>query len=420
MEKILSISIAAYNVECYLEKTLKSLICSNAVMDRLEVFIIDDGSIDRTASIAQRYVENYPNTFILIRKQNGGHGSTLNCAVNKARGKYFKMLDGDDWYETNNLQKLMVELEQVDSDIILSPYKRVYESDNKVDEISRHHLIDRKSYKICELNDSLLESAHAAEMTVRTEVLKSQQFLLTEHCAYTDDEYIFSAVLHANTYMRIPIFVYCYRIGEEGQTVTDDGRKKHWRDAGRVVSAMLQKYAVCVKEDLCAFKRRYLYEIIFQTVAFQYTNYFLAENILEMEKDFKGLNDKIQKTDSEFYEWIQRNNQSYQWLNQLFRAVYEIGNRECIVFGAGAYGRAAVRIFCGKGIPVIAYTDNDSKLWGKEIDRVSVYNPNIIIQEYPHAMIFIASLKHQDVIYQQLTKAGIDAAKIINNEESHG
>lgn len=180
VEKILSISIAAYNVENYLEQTLKSLVCSNTIMEKMEVLIIDDGSTDQTALIAQKYVDNYPNTFILIQKKNGGHGSTLNCAVSQAHGKYFKMLDGDDWYETNNLQKLILELEYADSDIVLSPYKKIYENDCRIDEINRHNLIERKKYNICDLNDSLIEIAYAAEMTVRMDILKGNEFCLTE------------------------------------------------------------------------------------------------------------------------------------------------------------------------------------------------------------------------------------------------
>lgn len=415
-EKILSISIAAYNVEGYLNETLKSLVCDSAIMDKMEVLVIDDGSTDQTALIAQRYVESYPNTFRLIQKQNGGHGSTLNCSVSKAQGKYFKMLDGDDWCETKNLQKLVTELENTEADIVLSPYQRVYENNGRADDINRHHLATGNKYEICNLDFDLLEIPHAAEMTVRTNILKKQDFRLTEHCAYTDDEYIFSAVLCADTYMQIPVSVYRYRIGVAGQTVSNEGRKRHWRDAGRVVSAMFGKYVNCEKRNMCSFKKKYLNEIIFQTAAFQYANYFLADNIPDMEKDFKLLNDRIRKSDMVFYEQIRDNNQNYQWLEKLFNSAYKIGQRECIIFGAGVYGRAAVKIFCGKEIPVVAYADNNNKLWGKEIEGVCVCDPYVVVREYPHAMIFITSFKYQAAIYQQLLEMGIESTKIIGNE----
>ena len=52
-EKVLTISIAAYNVEKYLDNTLNSLICNK--MDKLEVIIQNDGSKDSTCEVAKKY-----------------------------------------------------------------------------------------------------------------------------------------------------------------------------------------------------------------------------------------------------------------------------------------------------------------------------------------------------------------------------
>ena len=77
MEKILTITVPAYNVERFLDQTLASF-ADERVLDLLEVLIVDDGSKDHTAEITKRYEEKYPQTFRLISKENGGHGSTIN------------------------------------------------------------------------------------------------------------------------------------------------------------------------------------------------------------------------------------------------------------------------------------------------------------------------------------------------------
>lgn len=84
-EKILTISIAAYNVQQYLDKLLASLVAPE-VLDDLEVLVIDDGSADKTADIALKYVKRYPESFRLIRKENGGWGSTVNCGIRTSKG----------------------------------------------------------------------------------------------------------------------------------------------------------------------------------------------------------------------------------------------------------------------------------------------------------------------------------------------
>ena len=93
--KLLTISIAAYNVEQYLKKCLDSFI-EPSIMSQLEVLIVNDGSKDSTLEIAREYEKKYPDTFKAIDKPNGGHGSTINTAIENATGKYFKVIDSDD------------------------------------------------------------------------------------------------------------------------------------------------------------------------------------------------------------------------------------------------------------------------------------------------------------------------------------
>ena len=99
--KILSIIVPSYNVEKYLEHTLKSFV-EETVLEEIEIIIVDDGSLDHTKYIAEKFCKKYSNTFRLISKKNGGHGSTINCGIEAAIGKYFKVVDGDDWVNTES------------------------------------------------------------------------------------------------------------------------------------------------------------------------------------------------------------------------------------------------------------------------------------------------------------------------------
>lgn len=77
MEKILSISVAAYNVAATLCETVDPFI-ESGVLDQLDIIIVDDGSKDDTAKIAREYADKYPDSIRLISKENGGWGSTVN------------------------------------------------------------------------------------------------------------------------------------------------------------------------------------------------------------------------------------------------------------------------------------------------------------------------------------------------------
>ena len=67
MKKILTIIVPSYNVEKFLDQTLKSFVDEH-IMDDLEVLIVDDGSKDKTAEIGGRYETRFPDTFLVISK----------------------------------------------------------------------------------------------------------------------------------------------------------------------------------------------------------------------------------------------------------------------------------------------------------------------------------------------------------------
>ena len=128
MEKILSVSIASYNVEKFIRKALDSC-CVPEIMDRLEVLVVNDGSTDSTLEIAREYEEKYPQTFRVIDKKNGGYGSTVNASIKAATGKYFRLLDGDDWFDRDGLVNFIEELTAAEEDMIVAQFKRVFEED---------------------------------------------------------------------------------------------------------------------------------------------------------------------------------------------------------------------------------------------------------------------------------------------------
>ena len=128
-EKVVTISIAAYNMENYIRKTLDSLL-DERIIDDLEVLIVDDGGTDGTLAIAKEYAAKYPDSIFPIHKENGGYGSVLNYTVPRAMGKYFRILDGDDWLKTENLYDWVQLLKTLDVDLFFSPYEKIFVEKN--------------------------------------------------------------------------------------------------------------------------------------------------------------------------------------------------------------------------------------------------------------------------------------------------
>lgn len=225
-KKLLTISIAAYNVEKYIAITLDSLVKSKYI-NELEILVIDDGSTDNTYNIVKGYEEKFPNAIKSVHKSNGGYGSTVNYSINEATGVYFKLLDGDDYFDCEGLDKLVDVIRSSDVDVIFNSYNKVY-SDGKVKRIDFHNMKYNVDLNILNLNINDYISMHA--FTYKTSVLKSSGLILKENLLYTDCYYtaIPLAKVHKVRFLNFP--VYNYRIGEQGQSISRKVRLKHIDD----------------------------------------------------------------------------------------------------------------------------------------------------------------------------------------------
>ena len=236
--KLLSVSIASYNVGQFLNKAIESLTQDEGVLSKIEIIVVNDGSTDDTLDIANKMKESYPDTIVVIDKKNGGYGSTINSSLQIAKGKYYKLLDGDDWFYTQSIREFLDFLSSTDSDLIITPY---YEVTNEYSLVDNHQEIPMNSIPIdkCDCGNPLY-AMH--EMTVKTEALRSLGKTIAEHCFYTDTEFVFYCFRCAETISRFSQPIYCYRLGLEGQSVSLSGTRKHHRDFLVVANRLCNVY----------------------------------------------------------------------------------------------------------------------------------------------------------------------------------
>lgn len=239
MSKLLTVSIAAYNVENYIETTLKSCIVSEEYQKYLEVLIVNDGSTDSTLEIANKYENDYSEIFRVINKKNGGYGSTINSAIEVASGKYFRLLDGDDWYDTKELQKFLEKLKKIDADLVLNDFSICFEKTAQEKPIKL--LIDNEG-QICNIDKLTLRNNVAMySFCYNTELLRKNKIHITEKCFYTDIEYIVNPLVFVKNYIYVSNNLYQYRVGVEGQSISLKGMQKHYKDAFIIMKSVLEK-----------------------------------------------------------------------------------------------------------------------------------------------------------------------------------
>ena len=236
--KVLSVSIAGYNVEPTLRETLEPFL-RTGVLDKLDVMIVDDGSKDGTAKVAQEFVDKYPNTFRLIKKENGGWGSTVNSGIDHAYGKYFKQLDGDDYYRPENMAAFINCLENTDADMVITQY--ISYNDQTGEQMSFENCNPGcESGKVYQMSEVPSFTPFMHSLCVKTELLKKGNVKVTEKCFYTDTEFVLKAVNQVQTVMFYDEVIYCYRRAAAGQSMSLNGFEKHYLEQYKVIQVLLQ------------------------------------------------------------------------------------------------------------------------------------------------------------------------------------
>ena len=234
--KLLSVSVAAYNMEAYLEETLESCIVENH--EDLEVIVVDDGSSDRTAQIASRYVAQYPGLFVLISKGNGGYGTTVNTALAYARGKYFRLLDGDDWFDRDGLRQLLADLRDLECDLVITPLVEVYESEERV--------LDQATPDVsglCSFEDGLvLRELNMHSSTYRTDLLRQVGLTLPKRRLYTDLLFVSTPLRAVETVFVSHVPLYRYRLSREDQSVAITSQIRHRDDKVALIDDLIGLY----------------------------------------------------------------------------------------------------------------------------------------------------------------------------------
>lgn len=223
MEKVLSIIIPTYNMEKYLEKCLDSLIIDEK-MELLEVLVINDGSKDKSLSIAHSYHKKYPNTFKVIDKENGNYGSCINRGLKEATGKYVKILDADDSFNKAGLIQLIDKMKSINADVVITDYQLVSESNTILTNVSFEELLDSDyEYNIDNiLSQKFTEKIQMHAISYKLNLLRNINYIQSEGISYTDQEWVFTPIALAASLYYIHQHIYNYLIGREGQTMNTD------------------------------------------------------------------------------------------------------------------------------------------------------------------------------------------------------
>lgn len=114
MKPEVSVIVPAYNTEAYIAQAIESAL--EQTLNNIEVIVVDDASTDDTAKIAKSFTDK--RLKVLVNEKNLGVSGTRNRALKEAQGKWIAVLDSDDWYAPERLEKLLQIAEAEDADMV--------------------------------------------------------------------------------------------------------------------------------------------------------------------------------------------------------------------------------------------------------------------------------------------------------------
>ena len=223
--KYISFAIPCYNSQDYMGRAIESILTGG---EEIEIIIVNDGSTDRTSEIAHEYRKQYPDIIRVIDKENGGHGDAVNAGLDSARGKYFKVVDSDDWVDEESLQKileLLRNLEEEDSQIDMLVSNYVYEkvgASHKKCIHYRNALPQDEVFRWDDMGHFHLDQYILMHSVIyRTNMLKLSQLKLPKHTFYVDNIYVYYPLPHVRKIYYLDVDFYRYFIGRDDQSVNE-------------------------------------------------------------------------------------------------------------------------------------------------------------------------------------------------------
>ncbi len=299
--KLISFGIPCYNSYAYMGKCIESLLIGG---EDVEIIIVDDGSTDKTAEIADAYAKKYPTICKAVHQENGGHGEAVNTGLRNATGLYYKVVDSDDWVDKDAYMQVLDTLRNLVNagtpvDMLLTNYVYEKPSTNQHRHMQYRLLFPQKEIIGWDGMKRNIKgfSILMHSVTYRTAMLRECKLELPKHTFYVDNLFVYVPLPYVKTIYYLDVDFYRYYIGREGQSVAEATMIKRIDQQLRVNYLMVDAYDLWSIEEkhLREYMLSYLEMITVVSSAIGYVSKN-PENIAKVKKLWKYIKKKDERT----------------------------------------------------------------------------------------------------------------------------
>lgn len=306
--KLISFAVPSYNSQDYLRHCVDTLLSGG---EDVEIIIVNDGSKDNTAVIADKYAAQYPTIVRVIHKENGGHGSGVNRGVQEASGLYYKVVDSDDWVDESALKALLETIkahqrENTLPDLYITNF--IYDHTYEGKQFTRHW---RRQFKpnafhgwadVGTFLGAQVLLMHS--LMYKTELLRQSGTVLPEHTFYVDNLFAYKPLPLMQKIYYLDVDLYHYFIGRDDQSVNIKNFTKRYDQQIRVMERMADAYPYAYIMEQEKPLRRYMLHCL--SAIMMNTMMFCCAGGSEPEriKAHDALWEHIKQTDPQLYHCL--------------------------------------------------------------------------------------------------------------------
>lgn len=314
MEIKVSIVVAIYNGEAYIEQCMKCI--KNQTYKNLEIILVDDGSNDKTAQMCDTYAQK-DDRIKVIHKQNGGVSSARNVGIESASGEYIFFYDVDDIIDANLIEENVALAKEYDADEVFFCFRYHNLDTGKIHENAMEHLFvgDQDSFFTEEISKMIDNEVFNApwNILVKRSVLVEKKILFNAEYPIFEDIDFNTTLLSAMKKIVVnPKVYYTYMVRSKGSLITQFYEKNF--DVITQIYSRIKEYSMLYPENEKQLKSA---GILYIRMTFLYLKQLSCQNDIEWKKK-KELSKKVCETEL-FREALERA-QMYKrknWMKQL-------------------------------------------------------------------------------------------------------
>ncbi len=246
--KLITFAVPSYNSEAYMRNCIDSILVGG---EDVEIIIVNDGSKDGTAAIADEYAAKYPTICKAVHQENGGHGEGVNQGIRHGTGLYYKVVDSDDWVDAASLAEVIATIKRHMAENSLPD---LYVTNFVYEHVEDNTAFTRKFTKnmptgkffgwdeVKKFKGSSVLLMHS--LMYKLDVLRESGLELPKHTFYVDNIFAYVPLPFVKKMYYIDTDLYRYYIGRADQSVNMSVFAKRTEQQNRVMKIMAEAYDI--------------------------------------------------------------------------------------------------------------------------------------------------------------------------------